>query len=70
MVAGRTLSGAVRNTVFDSMEGGLTEVKNVVYQSYTKQLQAQVSYAEATGQSYEFDCKHKHKGVQTLAGSH
>jgi vacuolar-type H+-ATPase subunit E/Vma4 len=39
--------------MLDSMEGGLTEVKNVAYQSYTAQLQAQIDYAAASGQSYE-----------------
>lgn len=53
MVAGRTLTGSMRNTMLDSMEGGLTEVKSGAYQAFTKQLQAQIDYARAIGQNYE-----------------
>lgn len=39
--------------MLDSMDGGLLEAKSGAYQAFTKQLQAQISYARATGQSYE-----------------
>jgi hypothetical protein len=51
-VAGRTLSGALRNTIPDSLDGGVFEVKSGAYQALTPQMQAQIDYAATTGQQY------------------
>lgn len=51
-VVGKVSGGGYQLTIPDSLTGGITEIKNVGYQSLVPQLQAQINVAQYSGQSY------------------